>query len=58
MEILGTNFVLTLGAWRLRFVLAVEDADPPLSSGRLRPPHHLTVGSTARSRSETPDGRR
>jgi hypothetical protein len=23
---LGTNFCLTLGAWRLRFVLALEDA--------------------------------
>jgi hypothetical protein len=27
MEILGTNFTLSLGAWRLRFVLAIEDTD-------------------------------
>ena len=27
MEIMGTHFSLTLGAWRLRFSLAVEDAD-------------------------------
>jgi hypothetical protein len=26
MHYLGTNFSLTLGAWRLRFVLALEDA--------------------------------
>ena len=26
MRYLGTNFCLTLGAWRLRFVLALEDA--------------------------------
>ena len=37
MRYLGTNFSITLGAWRLRFVLALEDApnddeafvDPP-----------------------------
>jgi hypothetical protein len=27
MEIIGTNFTLSLGAWRLRFVLALEDVD-------------------------------
>ena len=27
MEILGTNFTLSLGSWRLRFVLAIEEAD-------------------------------
>lgn len=58
MEILGTHFILSMGAWRLRFVLAVEDAEPPAPAARPSPPHHLTVGSTGRSRSETPDGRR
>ncbi|MGH7737199.1 MAG: hypothetical protein ACREMP_04955 [Candidatus Tyrphobacter sp.] len=27
VEIIGTHFAITLGAWRLRFSLAVEDAD-------------------------------
>jgi hypothetical protein len=27
MEIVGTHFSLTLGAWRLRFSVAVEDTD-------------------------------
>lgn len=27
MEIIGTHFSLNLGGWRLRFSVAVEDAD-------------------------------
>jgi hypothetical protein len=27
VEILGTHFCLTLGAWRLRFSLAIEDSE-------------------------------
>ncbi len=27
MELMGTHFSLTLGAWRLRFSLAIEDTD-------------------------------
>ncbi len=27
MEILGTHFSLSLGAWRLRFSIAIEDTD-------------------------------
>ena len=42
MEILGTSFTLSLGAWRLRFVLALEDADaPPLH--KAPPPHRMRV---------------
>lgn len=42
MEIIGTNFTLALGAWRLRFVLAVEENyDQPKE--RVRPPHRLRV---------------
>ena len=42
MEILGTNFTLSLGAWRLRFVLALEDADAqPLP--KVPPPHRVRV---------------
>ncbi len=33
MHYLGTNFSLTLGAWRLRFVLALEDAPDGRESG-------------------------
>jgi hypothetical protein len=40
MEILGTNFTLSLGAWRLRFVLAVEDADAQ-PAPKARPPHRI-----------------
>ena len=42
MELLGTNFSLSLGAWRLRFVLALEDTDsaPP---AKVRPPHRMRV---------------
>ena len=42
MEILGTNFTLTLGGWRLRFVLAIEDADAP-QAAKTRPPHRMRV---------------
>lgn len=27
MEIMGTHFAINLGAWRLRFSLAIEDTD-------------------------------
>ncbi len=44
MEIIGTNFTLALGAWRLRFVLAIEDTDvAPPATQRGRPPHRLRV---------------
>ena len=42
MEIIGTNFALSLGAWRLRFLLAIEDQDEPPKE-RVRPPHRLRV---------------
>jgi hypothetical protein len=42
VEFIGTNFILTLGAWRLRFVLALEDNDDRPSE-RVRPPHRLRV---------------
>ncbi|MGA8534883.1 MAG: hypothetical protein WB615_12315 [Candidatus Tumulicola sp.] len=41
MEILGTNFTLSLGAWRLRFVLAVEDVDAQPAAKA--PPHRVRV---------------
>jgi len=42
MEILGTNFTLSLGAWRLRLVLALEDVDAePMR--KAPPPHRVRV---------------
>jgi hypothetical protein len=42
MELLGTNFSLTLGAWRLRLVLAIEDTDAP-EAAKARAPHRMRV---------------
>ncbi len=42
MEILGTSFTLSLGAWRLRFVLALEDSDAA-PAAKVPPPHHVRV---------------
>jgi len=41
MELLGTSFTLSLGAWRLRFVLALEDADA--TQPKVPPPHHVRI---------------
>lgn len=42
MDIIGTNFTLSLGAWRLRLVLALEDMEAePVAT--VRPPHRLRV---------------
>jgi hypothetical protein len=42
VEIIGTNFSLTLGAWRLRFVLALEESDDRPKE-KVQPPHRLRV---------------
>lgn len=42
VEIIGTNFILSLGAWRLRFVLALEETDEH-PKAKVRPPHRLRV---------------
>jgi len=42
MEILGTNFTLSLGAWRLRFVLAIEDTDAQ-AAPKPQVPHRMRV---------------
>jgi hypothetical protein len=42
VEIIGTNFCLSLGAWRLRFVLALEERDDRPQE-KVRPPHRLRV---------------
>jgi hypothetical protein len=43
MEILGTNFTISLGSWRLRFVLALEDTDVAPPPQKAAPPHRLRV---------------
>jgi hypothetical protein len=42
VEIIGTSFTISLGSWRLRFVLAVEDSDEQPKE-RTRVPHRLRV---------------
>jgi hypothetical protein len=42
VEIIGTNFTLALGSWRLRFVLALEETDERPRE-RIKPPHRLRV---------------
>jgi hypothetical protein len=42
VEIIGTNFTLSLGAWRLRFILAIEENEEPPKE-KIRPPHRLRV---------------
>lgn len=40
MEIFGTNFSITLGSWKLRFCLAIDDVDMPMPA-RVQAPHHV-----------------
>lgn len=42
MEILGTNFTLSLGGWRLRFVLALEETDTQ-PTPRPHAPHRVRI---------------
>lgn len=53
MELFGAKFCVALGAWKLRFVLMLEDEEelqPQYSAQRA--PHHVTIqnslGGTAR----------
>jgi hypothetical protein len=41
MELIGTNFAITLGSWRLSFRLALEDVDAPQPVKAQ--PHHVRV---------------
>lgn len=43
MELFGAKFSLALGAWKLRFVLMLEDAEdqPASQAGPYRAPHHF-----------------
>ncbi|HTU71768.1 MAG TPA: hypothetical protein VMF11_15805 [Candidatus Baltobacteraceae bacterium] len=42
MEIIGTNFSITLGSWRLRLCFAVEDVDAPAQT-KEQPPHKVRI---------------
>lgn len=42
MEIVGTSFTISLGSWRLRFVLALEERDERPKE-RVAMPHRLRV---------------
>lgn len=42
MEIMGTNFSITLGSWRLRLGFAIEDVDMP-APAKEPPPHRVRV---------------
>lgn len=44
MELFGAKFSIALGAWRLRFVLMLEEPDMAEQPGcRPHPPHHVSV---------------
>jgi hypothetical protein len=46
MELFGTKFTLTLGAWKLRFVLMLEDDQEAYAPARTTlTPHHMRVPS-------------
>jgi hypothetical protein len=42
MEIMGTNFSITLGSWRLRLGFAIEDIDVP-APVKEQPPHRVRI---------------
>jgi hypothetical protein len=42
MEIMGTNFSITLGSWRLRLGFAIEDTDAP-APPKEQPPHRVRI---------------
>ncbi len=52
MELFGAKFCIALGAWKLRFVLMLEDEEAAAQQPAHRAPHHVTVqnslGGTAR----------
>lgn len=42
MEIIGSNFSITLGSWRVRFGFAVEDIDGAPQT-KEPPPHRIRI---------------
>lgn len=45
MELFGAKFSVALGAWKLRFVLMLEDTEelPPPAHAPYRTPHHYNT---------------
>jgi hypothetical protein len=45
MELFGAKFSVALGAWKLRFVLMLEDEEelPPSAHAAYRTPHHFST---------------
>lgn len=43
MELFGAKFSIALGAWKLRFVLMLEDVEDPMPApqARAQTPHHI-----------------
>ncbi|MFN2448254.1 MAG: hypothetical protein ABR508_00470 [Candidatus Baltobacteraceae bacterium] len=55
MELLGANFSIALGAWKLRFVLMLEEAPEQAAAPvHVHPgaPHHFTGRTTSRARAQ------
>ena len=50
MEILGTHFALTLGSWRLRLVLTMEEVDEAPNPAPLSAYKISDVGCAGRSK--------
>ncbi len=46
MEIMGTHFSLTLGAWRLRLSVAIEDTDLQAQQAMQKPEPPLRIAPT------------
>ena len=45
MELFGAKFAIALGAWKLRFVLMLEDDEETVTAApqAVRAPHHFTA---------------
>ena len=41
MEIMGTNFTITLGSWRLRLCFSIDDVDATVPSKEI--PHRVRI---------------
>ena len=41
MEIMGTNFTITLGSWRLRLGFSIDDVDAPVRPNEV--PHRVRI---------------
>ena len=51
MELFGAKFCVALGAWKLRFVLMLEDTEELPAPQAGRSPHHFfTEGTASRAR--------